>query len=137
MDGAGKREKARGLASDGIQTAIDTMHNNDLKVHSITHECMGELALLLLVPIPSRMSSRRGGVETAIAPAKDVGTRRYSTDQQKRKRFPRAIRGRSASCPRSSSFLTADTMQAIRARVRPRKHARGRWQSIYGCDRVA
>ena len=38
----------------------------------------------------------------------------YSTDQRKGKRFPRAICGRSASCPRSSSFLTADTMQAIR-----------------------
>ena len=38
----------------------------------------------------------------------------YSTDQWKGKFLPRAIRGRSASCPRSSSFLTADTMQAIR-----------------------
>ena len=39
------REKAQGLASEGIQTNIDMMHNNDLKLHSITHECMGELAL--------------------------------------------------------------------------------------------
>ena len=39
--------EAQGLASDGIQTAIDTMHNNDIKVHSITRECMGELVTAL------------------------------------------------------------------------------------------
>ena len=33
-----EREKAQGLASDAIQTAIDTMHNNDIMVHSITHK---------------------------------------------------------------------------------------------------
>ena len=48
----------------------------------------------------------------------------YGTDQRKGKRFPRAIRGRSASCPRSSSFLTADTMQAICGiRARGNTHA--------------
>ena len=34
-------------------------------------------------------------------------------DQRKGKHFPQDIRGHSASCPRSSSFLTVDTMQAI------------------------
>ena len=33
--GERERERERGLASDGIQTATDTMHN---KVHSSTHE---------------------------------------------------------------------------------------------------
>ena len=41
-------------------------------------------------------------------------------DQRKDEHFPRDIRGHSASCLRSSSFLTVDTMQAIRG-----IHARG------------
>ena len=47
--GAGKREgeKPPGLASEGMQTAIDTMNN---KVHSITHQCRHFLILLVAIP---------------------------------------------------------------------------------------
>ena len=41
---------------------------------------------------------------------------KYSIDQQKGKRFPRAIRMRPASCQQSTIFLAAGTMQATGAR---------------------
>ena len=57
----------------------------------------------------------------------------YSTDQQKSKRFPRAICVHPASCPRLNIFLAAGTTRATRARMRT--HA-GDWQLIFGRGRA-
>ena len=48
----------RGLASDGIQMATDTMHNNDLKVHSeYNFWRIGHFSILLVAISKLRMNT--------------------------------------------------------------------------------
>ena len=56
-----KQRGERGLANDGIQMATDTMHNNDLKVHSGMHEYnfrrIGHFLILLVAISKIRMNT--------------------------------------------------------------------------------